>query len=237
MSAWAPRRFWTETTVAETGQSFTVLLDGRRVKTPHKADLAVPSRGFAERIAAEWKSQEEVVVPDTMPFTRAANTAIDKVSEQFDDVATMLIAYGETDLICYRAETPAALRERQAEAWDPLISWAEHAFEAKLQVTQGVLPVDQSAQSLARLGAEVRAMTPFQLVGFHDLVVLSGSLVLALAAANALKPASEIWKLSRLDEHWQIEQWGEDEEAKEAEERKRTDFLRALEVYKLANPR
>jgi chaperone required for assembly of F1-ATPase len=215
-------------------EGFAIRLDERPVRTPNRAELAVPTQGFAERIAEEWRAQEDVLKPDTMPFTRAANTAIDKVSAEFDAVAEMLISYGETDLLCYRAENPQALQDRQATVWGPLIDWVSLTFDAPLNVTVGVLPVTQPGESLVRIRRDVRTMTPFQLVGFHDLVVLSGSLVIGLAVVHELASAEELWDISRLDELWQIEQWGEDEEAAAIADLKRDDFLRSFEVYKLS---
>ncbi|OYW57962.1 MAG: ATPase, partial [Rhodobacterales bacterium 12-65-15] len=123
---------------------------------------------------------------------------------------------GGSDLLCYRATGPAALVERQAKAWDPLLDWAAAALNAPLVVTSGLMPVDQPGASLAALGARVGALSPFQLAAFHDLVALSGSLVLGLALTEGKVTAETAWTLSRLDEEWQVELWGADEEATEA---------------------
>lgn len=234
VSTLAPRRFWTDVSLEPADHGFAIRLDGRTARTPHKSELVLPTQGFADRVAEEWRDQDEILKPDTMPFTRAANTAIDKVKAEFDGVAEMLIAYGGTDLLCYRAEAPQALQKRQAEAWDPLLDWAARTFDAPFNVTAGVLPVAQPEGSLVRIGRDVWKMTPFQLVGFHDLVALSGSLVIGLAVVNEQAAAEELWDVSRLDELWQIGQWGEDEEAAAAAANKRADFLRAHEVYRLS---
>jgi len=128
MSIWVPKRFWKEATVEREAQGFGVRLDGRGVKTPAKTALILPSRALAEAVAAEWDAQEEKIDPTTMPVTRAANAALDKVRAQFDEVAGLIAAYGETDLLCYRADAPQELADRQAEAWDPLLDWAEAAL-------------------------------------------------------------------------------------------------------------
>ncbi|MBY6139494.1 ATPase [Leisingera daeponensis] len=231
MSGWAQKRFWKAVTVAESAEGFAVELDGRRVKTPAKAPLAVPTREMAEAIAAEWDAQTESVDPKTMPCTRSANAAIDKVTHQHSEVAVMLSEYGDSDLLCYRAESPVELAARQAAEWDPVLDWAEGEFGARLQVRTGVLHQPQEAAALAVLSEKVHAMTPFQLAAFHDLVGISGSLILGFAAAYGWRSADGIWQLSRLDERWQEEQWGEDEEARAAAEVKRQEFLHAKRFY------
>lgn len=233
MSLWAPRRFWTAAAVVPADGGFAVHLDGKPVRTPLKAPLILPTEALAREVAVEWQAVEGKVDPSRMPFTRMANSAIDKVAPQFDDVAGILAEYGGSDLVCYRAERPAALAARQAEGWDPLLAWVAAELDAPLIATAGVIHRAQPAASLAALGRAVRALTPFQLAAFHDLVALSGSLVLALAVTRGRLPAETAWDLSRIDESWQIEEWGEDEEAAELAAVKRADFLRADRFFAL----
>ncbi len=233
MSGWSARRFWTDATVVPVDGGFTVHLDARPVRTPRKAPLILPTEGLAQAVAIEWQAQTGKVNPATMPFTRTANSAIDTVIPQFDAVADMLTAYGETDLLCYRATGPAALVDRQAAAWDPLLDWAAQDLSAPLHVTQGVMHIDQPADSLATLGTAVRALTAFQLAAFHDLVAISGSLVLALAITRRQLTADQAWGLSRVDETWQIEQWGADEEAAETTALKQAALLQADRFFAL----
>ena len=233
MSEWKAKRFWKQASATQADGGWQVLLDGRPVRTPAKAALLLPSQALAEAVAAEWDAQEERIDPRAMPATRTANSAIDKLALQREEVAEMLASYGGSDMLCYRAETPAELATRQAAEWDPLLDWAETAHGARLRPTAGIMPVTQDAAALERLAAPVREMEPFALAAFHDLVALSGSLVLALAViADRLDP-EEAWRLSRIDEEWQIEQWGEDEEAEAMAKVKRTAFLDAARFWKL----
>lgn len=234
MSGWKAKRFWKDVQVVPAQTGYSVQLDGRPVKTPAKTLLVVPSAQFAEAIATEWDAQEGEVNPQTMPFTRSANAALDKVAPQFREVADMVAAYGGTDLLCYRAPNPQELIARQAQAWDPLLDWAEAEFGARLQVGHGVMHVAQDMAALQPLYAQVHAMTPYQLTGFHDLVGISGSLIVGLAVARGHVDAAHGWAISRLDEMWQAEQWGRDEEAEELAEMKRQDFLHAKRVFDLA---
>ncbi|MFC7703015.1 ATP12 family chaperone protein [Plastorhodobacter daqingensis] len=215
MTGWKARRFWSEAVVVEREGGFGVDLDGRPLRTPAKAPLVVPSRALAVAIAAEWQAQDGEVDPRTMPITRGANAVIDKVRPQVEEVVNLLAAYIETDLICYRAEGPAALVLRQAELWDPLVAWAE-ALGAPLRVTSGIIPVAQPEDSVARLRQRVAGLDAFELSGFHDLVTLPGSFVIGLAALEKWASVGQLWQTARVDEDYQASVWGEDAEAAEA---------------------
>lgn len=234
MSGWAVKRFWKEATIAPQDGGFGILLDGRPVRTPAKRPLIVPGEAMARAIAAEWDAQEGKVDPSAMPWTRSANAAIDKVAMQRAEVEAHLASYAGTDLICYRASDPEELRLRQGAGWDPVLDWLAARFDVRLEVTSGVMPVAQDAAAIARLGRVMAPMNDFALTGFHDLVTISGSYSLALAVAKAERAAAEAWALSRIDEDWQIEQWGADEEAAEMAELKRRAFLHAADFFSAA---
>lgn len=235
MSEWALKRFWKAAEVALEADGYTVTLDGRGIRTPAKARLVVPTEALAQAIAAEWQAQDAKVNPATMPFTRMTNSALDKVAPQHAEVAGMLADYGDSDLLCYRAQAPEALVERQRAAWDPLLDWAEEVYGARLAPVAGVMHRPQDADAVARLSREVHAQTAFQLAAFHDLVSMSGSLVIGLAVVRGARSAEEAWTLSRIDEHWQQEQWGADEEASEIAGAKRGEFIHAAVFHALAS--
>ena len=220
--------------MTELDDGYTVLLDTRPVRTPAKAPLVVPTRGLAEAIAAEWDAQREFLDPNTMPVTKGANAAIDKVSVQREEVIGLLAEYGDSDLLCYRAAGPESLIKRQAEGWDPILDWAASALGSRLFVGEGVMHVPQTARALALLRAELAALDDFALAAVHDLISISGSLVLALAVTRGVLSEDEAWRLSRIDEHWQIEQWGEDEEAAASEQSKQEAFRNAARFYRLS---
>ncbi|MBS0125633.1 ATP12 family chaperone protein [Thetidibacter halocola] len=236
MSEWAPKRFWKSAEVTPQGAGWAVTLDGRPVRTPAKTPLVVPTEALARQIAAEWDAQEARVNPATMPFTRMSNSALDKVTLQHAEVADMLGAYGDADLLCYRADHPEELVSRQADAWDPVLDWAGAALGARLVPRLGVIHAPQDAAALARLSARVHTLDAFRLAAFHDLVSLTGSLILGFATAERLHDPDTLWSLSRIDETWQAEQWGADEEAQATAEYKRGEFNHAATYFQLANP-
>lgn len=234
MSAWAAKRFWKAATVVEAEGGFAVELDGRRVRTPAKTPLILPTRAMAEAVAAEWDAQEATIDPRTMPVTRSANAALDKLRPQRAEVIDLIAAYGGSDLICYRAPSPAELVALQAAAWDPWLDWSARELEASLVTTTGVMPVPQDAAALARMQQAVAAHGDFELAALHDLVGMTGSLVLGLAVAKGALTARDAWAISRLDEDWQREQWGADEDADALAARKEADLIHAARFLDLA---
>ncbi len=234
MSDWKAKRFWKSAQAVACDGGFTVMLDGRPVRTPAKSPLMMPTMAMAEAVAAEWDAQEDIIDPRIMPVTRGANAAIDKVRTQRQEVIGLLADYGDSDLLCYRAAGPAELIKRQADAWDPMLDWAEVHLGVRLFVGEGVMHVTQPSAALSKMHAEVAAFDDFALAGLHDLISISGSLILALAITKNGVTVEEAWTFSRIDEHWQIEQWGEDEEAAEAESVKRAAFLDAARFYLLS---
>jgi chaperone required for assembly of F1-ATPase len=235
--AWRPPdRFWTRATVGPAPQGWSVRLDAKPLLTPGRTPLAVPSEPLARAIAAEWDAVEGAIRPETLHLTRLANTALDRVAPRRADVVADLSAYGETDLLCYRAEALSELAARQADAWDPWLTWAAETLAAPLRITTGLAPVPQPEASLAALRGAVAGADDFTLAALHELVAVTGSLVLGLAVARRALPAETAWSLSRVDETWQIERWGADEEAEAAAALRRRDLLNAERLIGLIGP-
>ncbi|HWB51142.1 MAG TPA: ATP12 family protein [Stellaceae bacterium] len=190
-----------------------VTLDGRPLRTPARRELQVPSAPLAAAIATEWDAQDPEIRPETMPLTRLAATAIDRTAEQRADVAAEIASYAGTDLVCYRADHPAALAARQEAVWQPLIDWAAGRYDAGLAVTAGVVPLAQSPASLRVYAAVVAALDDFRLTALQAATNACGSLVIALALLEGRLDAESAFAASQLDETFQIEAWGEDAEA------------------------
>ncbi|MGV6839688.1 MAG: ATP12 family chaperone protein [Planktomarina sp.] len=235
MSEWAPKRFWTQTQTVEVEGGYTVHLDGRTVKTPAKADLIVPTQALADEIATEWDAQEEKIDPLTMPFTRAANAAIDKVIPQKTEVAMMLAEYCGTDLLCYRAAAPQKLVDMQLQAWEPLLAWAKDTYGLSFNLAEGVMHVAQPEDTLERARNIVANQGVYDLTALHELISLSGSFVIGLAAQDAAFDINDLWNASIIDESYQAQTWGADEEAEELLQNKATAFLNAAKLQRLVS--
>lgn len=229
-----PKRFYKEVSVAPgRGGSHEVRLDGRSVKTPKKRPLAVPTPALAEAIAGEWRAQGAEIDPATMPMTRIANTAIDAVSDAMAEVAADLVAFAGSDLLCYRAEGPEALQERQAAAWDPVLAWVREALGARFLLAEGVMPVTQPEAALAGVGRAVAAMDAFALSALHVMTTLTGSALLALAQARGILSPDAAWAAAHVDEDYQIELWGPDAEAEARRAYRKTEFDAASRLFAL----
>jgi chaperone required for assembly of F1-ATPase len=223
------KRFYKAATV-EGGE---VLLDRRPVRTPARRALALPNEALGAAIAAEWNAQGDVVRPRTMPLTGLANAAIDRVAPDKEAFARGLAHYGESDLLCYRAEGPASLVARQAAVWDPILAWARRRFDVDFEVTSGVIHRPQPANTIAQLAQAVLALDPFALAALAPLVTISGSLVVALALLEEAIDLETAWAAATLDEAWQAEHWGEDAEATARLAARREEFEAAERFLRL----
>lgn len=227
------RRFWTSASCEPRGDGWTILVDGRAVRTPARADLVVPGEALARAIAAEWNAVAETIDAGSMPLTGLANAAIDRVATARTAFAEGLASYAEGDLLCYRADGPPALAQRQADAWDPLLAWARRRFDVDFAVTTGVIHVAQPSATVARLSHAVAMLDPFRLAGLSPLVTIGGSLVAALAVLEREWTADAAWAAVSVDEAWQLEQWGEDAEGRAALDNRRRDFHAAASFLAL----
>ncbi len=214
------KRFWKEVSVCDGG----IRLDGRPVRTPGRAPLVLPCPRLAEAVADEWRGVEETIDPRAMPLTGLANAAIDRIAPDAPAFAAGLARYGESDLLCYRAETPEPLVARQRAAWDPLLDWARGRYDVHFEIAAGVIHRPQPPATIARLAETVAARDPFELAGLSPIVTVTGSLVAALALLEGAADAGTVWSASQIDEAWQAEQWGEDPLAARAREAHRADF-------------
>ena len=227
------KRFWKSAAAVEMDRGYAVELDGRPVKTPARAELAVPTSALAEAIAAEWNDSPEEVDPRTMPLTGLANAAIDRVASDKDAFAAGLARYGESDLTCYRAEGPETLVKRQTESWDALLWWARRRYEVDFSTCSWVMDVPQPEETVSKLGHAVAMLDAFRLAGLSPLVTIGGSLVAGLAVLEKMMPATEAWEAVSLDDRWQMEQWGADAEAEAALDARRRDFLAGARFLEL----
>ena len=223
------KRFYKEVSVADGA----ILLDGKPVKTPARAALTLPTPELAEMVAAEWRAQGEEIDPRTMKLTGLCNAAIDRITPDVAAFVRPLAAYAESDLLCYRADNPAELIARQAEAWDPLLAWARARFDVHFAVTSGIVHAPQPDATIARLGEALGVYDAFHLAGLAPIITIGGSLVTALALAEDEVDPDRAFDLTHLDELWQARRWGEDPLALEARAARKRDFMAAAELLDL----
>ncbi|MEM7329615.1 MAG: ATP12 family protein [Pseudomonadota bacterium] len=209
-----PKRFYKQASVAPEGDGFAVLLDGRMIKTPGKTPLSVPTEDLAQAIAAEWDAQGETLDLQNMTLTRLANVAIDRTPETRDELSEELSRYAGTDVICYLAESPIELQARQEAAWKPWRDWAGQQLGVVLVPVIGLMASPQPEASLQAVRDHALSRDDFRLTALIWGCSLLGSAILAIAVEQGALSADAAMRASCVDEDWQIEQWGEDDEAR-----------------------
>lgn len=220
-----PKRFYESAEVVEVPEGYAVQLDGKPVRTPGKALLALPTRQAAELVAREFEAQKETINPVSMPVLRLVNTAIDGVASDTQAVLEDVMRFSSSDLLCYRADTPEELVARQSAIWDPVLDWAHSTLAARFFLAEGVMHVEQPREAIAAVGIWLRQRDePFLLSSIHLMTSLTGSALLALAVEAGAMTPDEAWNAAHLDEDWTIEHWGEDEEASQRRAARRRDF-------------
>jgi chaperone required for assembly of F1-ATPase len=206
------KRFYRRAETMPVAGGYGVALDGRPIKTPAKQPLVVPNAALAGAIAAEWAAQQGEIRPAQMPLTRLASTAIDRVTPQREAIVQQIADYAGTDLVCYRAVHPPELATRQHAVWQPLADWAALRYDAPLEITAGVIPKPQPEASLRAFATAVAEQDDFALAALHLATGACGSLIISLALTEGRLDAAEAFATSQLDESFQIEAWGEDQE-------------------------
>lgn len=209
------------------------MLDGKPVRTPGRLALALPFAALAEAVADEWRAVEGDIDPRAMPLTGLANVAVERIAADPLPFAANLAAYAESDLLCYRAETPEPLVARQAAAWDPLLDWARQRYDVHIDVMNGIIHRAQPALTLIRLREAVAARGPFELAGLSPVVTITGSIIAGLALIEGAAAPEAIWAAAQIDEAWQAEQWGEDDWAVATRQAYQADFDAGVKFLKL----
>ena len=226
-----PKRFYKEVSTDTAEEGFRILLDGRPVRTPGKKLLAVPTQAIADRLKREWDAQAEEIDPAKMPVTRLVNTAVDGVAENLDAVFDEIVRFAGTDMLCYRADSPEGLVARQRDGWDPVLRWAADSKGIRFILVEGVMHQEQPAPAIEAYAAALSVWRdPLALACVHTITTLTGSALLGLAFAEGIIDADMAWALAHIDEDWQIEHWGTDEEAFHRRELRREELDVAASV-------
>jgi chaperone required for assembly of F1-ATPase len=229
------KRFYTAAGVAEADGGFAVTLDGKPIRTPSGRQVVAPTRGIAEAIAAEWNAQGEMINPLTMPLTRFANSVVEAVADRVDAVADDVAKYLGTDLLFYRAGHPEALVAKEAAHWDPILFWAADTLGAHFILAEGIVHVAQPEQAVAAARGAFPD-DPWSIAALHVVTTLTGSALLALALAHGVRDAEQVWAAAHVDEDWNIEKWGMDEEVAARRAARLVDFQAAVRILTALKP-
>jgi chaperone required for assembly of F1-ATPase len=232
MSARLPRRFFREAEATGSGP-YSIALDGRPLRTPLKRDFLVPSLALAQAVAAEWNSQGDRVDPASMALTKLANAAIDRAVGGEQKIIDDIVGYAATDLVCYRAVEPEGLVQREGKAWDPLLDWAAEVLNAEFQIIEGIVHQPQGDTAVEVVRRYLAGQDVMRLCAIHNLTTLTGSALIALALTEGFIDADDAWRAAHVDEDWQIERWGCDEEAARRRVRQEEEFRQTARFLNL----
>jgi len=224
------KRFYASAGVAEAEGGFAVTLDGKAIRTPSRRQVVAPSREIAEAIAAEWNAQVETIDPLTMPFARFANS-VAEVADRVEAVADDVAKYLGSDLLFYRAGHPEALVAREAAHWDPILYWAANELGAHFMLAEGIVYVAQPESAIKAARAAFPG-DPWSVAALHVVTTLTGSALLALALMHGVRDADQVWAAAHVDEDWNIEKWGIDEEVAARCAARLVDFKAAVSILK-----
>lgn len=224
-----PKRFYKDVSVVPADEAFAVHLDGKPVRTPGKALLVLPTEQVAALVAGEFDAQGETIDPVSMPVMRLVNTAIDGVASDPQAVLEDILRFASSDLLCYRADAPQGLVDRQNELWDPVIDWARTALGARFNLAEGIIHVEQPRETIAVLGVHLsQRKEPLRLAAIHVMTSLTGSALLALAVDFGELDGVAAWAAGHVDEDWQVEHWGQDAEAVARRSARKRDMMAAV---------
>ena len=228
------KRFYTKPAMAETAAGFVITLDDKPIRTPSGRQVIVPAREIAEVVVAEWEAQKEFVNPLTMPMTRFANSVVDAVVDRIDAVREDIAKYFESDLLFYRAGHPEALVAREAAHWDPILFWAADALGAHFILAQGIVHIRQPESAIAAARAALPD-DPWSIAALHVITTLTGSALLALALLRRVADQDQVWAAAHVDEDWNCEKWGVDDEVAARRAARLVDFDAAARILKALN--
>lgn len=228
------KRFYAEVAVARDAEGWGVRLDGRSIRTQGGQSQVVPTAALAELLAAEWRDQGETLDPKRFVHRDLADYAIDVIAPDPDAVCEGLLAYIETDTLCYRADPDEHFWRRQQQMWEPLVAEFEAREQVVLERVSGVMHRPQRAATLATLRARLGGFGPFELAALKTLTSLAASLCVGLSVLDPSSDAQALWDAANLEEDWQAEQWGTDAEAQAARDLRTRQFFAALDFARAA---
>jgi chaperone required for assembly of F1-ATPase len=228
------KRFYASAGVAEADGGFAVTLDGKPIRTPSGRIVTVPVRNIADRMAAEWEAQRDNIDPLSMPLTRFANSVVEAVVDRAELVRDDVAKYLQSDLLFYRAGHPEALVAREAAHWDPVLFWAADEFGAHFILAEGIVHVRQPEQAVEAARAALPS-DPWSIAALHVVTTLTGSALLALALFHRVRDPDSVWAAAHVDEDWNADTWGVDEEVAARRAARLIDFRAVVAILQALN--
>jgi chaperone required for assembly of F1-ATPase len=194
------KRFYKMVTCPPVAGGYEIHLDGKPVKMPSGRILCLPGKLLAEAVMQEWAAQTGDIMPENMPLTQLATTTLDRVNQERPAMEQAALSYLDTDLLCYRTMQPAAVAERQAQAWDPWLAWFKEHYGVELQTTHALRALRQPEEGRQAVISAMKALDNWQFTVLQLVTALSGSLVLGLAFFVGAATPDEVFAVMHVEE-------------------------------------
>lgn len=203
------KKFYKIVSLGEEKGGFSVLLDGKPVKTPSRLNLQTPHKNLANALLQEWSAQGDKIIPATMPLTQILTTRIDRIPRERKAIHVLLMKYLDTDLLCYRSNYPPELVKRQKEIWDPWLDWFAKEFGAPLATTGDLKALKQPEKAHKAVEARVQAVDDELFTILQLVTSISGSLVLGLAFTARAATPEQVFSAAHVEEDYKADLYNE----------------------------
>ncbi|XP_022416477.1 ATP synthase mitochondrial F1 complex assembly factor 2 isoform X2 [Delphinapterus leucas] len=203
------KRFYQNVSITQGEAGFEINLDHRKLRTPQAKLFTVPSEALAVAVATEWDSQQDTIKTYTMHLTTLCNTSLDNPTQRDKDQLIWAAAkFLDTDTVCCRVEEPETLVELQRNEWDPVIGWAERRYGVKIGSSTSIMGPSIPARTREVLVSHLASYNTWALQGIEFVVSQLKSMVLTLGLIDLHLTVEQAVLLSRLEEAFQIQKWG-----------------------------
>lgn len=171
--------------------------------------FAVPNEALAIAVATEWDAQQDIIKFYSMHLTTLCNTALDNPTHRNkDQMIRAALKFLETDTVCYRVDEPDDLVELQKNEWDPVLHWIENRYNVTIGSSSSILGPEISEATKDLFRQHLKSYNFWGLIGLEFVISQLKSVVLALGMVDRHLSVEQAVLLSRLEEEYQIRQWG-----------------------------
>ena len=198
--------------VSSTQNQYEILLDGKPLKSPKRAQFILPNKLLASAIATEWATQEDDLIrPFTMPLMQLSSTALDHMSDYatFDFHVKKLLEFFDADQAVVAHPSGSELREIQLKTLKKVHDWARREFGEQLNLSSdSIFAQPQPEEVKLLMEKRLRSLSPWEMTCTFAAAAAAKSLLIGLALNRNIIDPEEALKCARVEEDYQIERHG-----------------------------
>lgn len=135
-----------------------------------------------------------------------------EIGKDRKEIIDRLVQFALTDMLLFWGQNKS-LVERQEKIWGPLLEWANEEINTKFIRTQSLDVPEQEKTSGYRLKVFLEKLSDRELAAFYVAALNMKSVLLAAALVKGRINAKQAFEAAYLEELWQAENWGVEEEA------------------------